>query len=161
MAALKDERYLDGLLHCLDCAYDNPGSDHPRCNGCTCGSLWEAKSKPTETWKYVAAICVRPGVLHHVWRDVIGKQRHGEHSSCMGFLCVVRAARTRQWDELFSIGTYEFEHERQLWVRISSICCIDRQTGAELEWCPESFPATVEVLDPGGPEYLRRNGGDK
>lgn len=45
---VNDERYLDGLLHCLDCAYDNPGSDDPRCNMCTCGSLWEQAepSKP-------------------------------------------------------------------------------------------------------------------
>lgn len=112
-----------------------------------------------EKWKYVAAICERPGRLHHVWRDLIGKQRHGERSSCMGFLRVVRATRTRQWEELFSIGTYAFDRDRQLWIRISTICCIDPETGKELEWCPEYFPATVEVIDPGGPEYLKRNGG--
>lgn len=120
----------------------------------------EAKSNPFETWKYVAAICERPGVLHHVWRDLIGKQRHGERSSCTGFLRVVRAAYARQWEELFSIGTYEFDSRRSLWVCVSAISCLDSETGKVLDWCPESFPATVEVLDPGGPEYLRRNGGD-
>ncbi|HEY6021679.1 MAG TPA: hypothetical protein VIY48_17975 [Candidatus Paceibacterota bacterium] len=71
MAALKDERYLDGLLHCVGCVYDSPVSDHIRCNECAYGSLWTPKANA------------------------------------------------------------------------------------------EPFPATVEVLDQGGPEYLRRNGGDK
>lgn len=46
-APVVEERYLDGLLHCLGCAHDHI-SDDPRCNDCVCGSLFDA-SKPALT----------------------------------------------------------------------------------------------------------------
>lgn len=92
-----------------------------------------------ETWKFIEAVFVPPGVPHPQWRLPIGKQLIGAHRSTTGFMRVISLLRKRQWEDQSVNGTYQWGVDR--WVLVSETDI----KGLDLR-CPESLPGDIEVV---------------
>lgn len=103
-------------------------------------------------WKYIAAVFMPNGDFHPIWREPFGKQRISDPYSCTGYLTVMKAVEKRRWVDRSTVASYSWSCELGLWVLSTESGCYD--PGGTMSCVPpDTLPASVGVLDPGGPSW--------